>query len=206
MAAGQKRAGPLRVDYPAGATTVEADLWSGGRHGLVLAVPTRAEHASWAAVAPSLAGHGLAVLMPYLPGPLLHPLPEAAAPLIAGGCELLRDRDASAVSVLGSGAAATAAGEAVIAGATGPLHTLILLAPDQLSAAVGEHQGNVQIITADEDAETTMNAFRQQQEGFGSVEVTVYAGDWPSAALLDSPHASSLLARIRAALPPDATA
>ncbi|GMG81736.1 hypothetical protein LNKW23_09490 [Paralimibaculum aggregatum] len=180
---------------------VAGDYWRGGDHALLLV----GEGSSpWAAQIGELVAGGLTVLEPSLsalPAKAPEEALERLARIIAGGVAYLRTDGAKAVSILGVGAGAAAAAEAVLAGLIGNVETLILLAPPKLSGPIGCISGRVIFVVADED-EATEHAVRQHTMAPDTTQLTVFTGDYAAAELFDSPHAGRLLKLIRDALPP----
>lgn len=180
-------------------TSVEARLSGAGPHAVLLARAAEAPATVWDDVAPEFAAHGLTVLVPAFR--------DAADPAttmadIAAGVAFLRGRGAAAVSVIGATTGAEAAAEAVLAGMMDGLHTLILIAPERLSGEIGLATEPVIFVVADEDL-ATVTAMKQRGVAPFAVQVTMYAGDFPSMSLFGSPHRGALLKLLKGALPAD---
>lgn len=183
---------------------IPGDHWRGGAHALLLLRDDPAEEGPWRAQIPDLVAHGLTLLEPAPPPARLPEGPEGTeryARIVAGAVAYLRNDGAAAVSVLAAGRGAEAAGEAVLSGLVGNLHTMILLAPPRLSGPLGRIAARVIFVVADED-EAVDVAVAQHAMAADTTQLTLYTGEVPAVELFRSPrHAKRLLKLVTDALP-----
>ena len=183
---------PETVRYPADDGAREGLLLRGGPDALLLAAGPDDPPGFWAERLAAVSDGPTRLAPAHGAAPADA---EEAARMVAAGVAFLRAEGARRVSVMGAGAGATAAAEAVLAGLTSGIDALILLAPGRLSGPVGHFAGRVVIVSADEDAAVPV-AVEQRVLSPGNVQLTVYTGDDAAHALLDGAHGPRLRALI----------
>ena len=197
----------IRYDAAEGGR-IEADLYPGGAHGVLLAHGKVFDKDSWAERATGLQGAGYTVLAPNFRGygeSTGDGAPKTYAADVAGGLAALRARGCGPVSVIGGSMGAIAAAEAAIAGLAGEVALLMLLSPRQMSAPEDLAGGHVAfVVSEDEDCAADVRAMYDACTAEKSLEV--YPGAAHAQFLFDSDQAEALNQLIRDRLQAASTA
>jgi esterase/lipase len=174
--------------------TIDADLYPGGSHAVLLAHGKVFDKSSWKDLAATLSDKGYTVLAPDFRGYGKsggEQNPAGFAMDVAAGVFTLRARGADRVSVIGGSMGAVAAAEAVVSGQVEGLTMLALLAPRTLRDADKIFANHVIfVVSKEEDIAENIESWCKQTSGKTSLHE--FDGAAHAQHLFNSEHANDL--------------